>query len=194
MAVMNVEKQLLSLIKASQVLTSTWDLDEVLKLLIKEVLDVFDWADASVLFLYDANRDKLIAKSALGFDMDYLEKVTLQPNEGMSGKTFQLKQAKLFTSGADTRRGMSDITPKNLDYYRKALGGRKILPTSTICAPLITHGECYGVLTIDSFSEEVQFTHSNLSILQTFANQAMIAIENARSSPRTTGPTIFIVS
>ncbi|WP_449537938.1 helix-turn-helix domain-containing protein [Ferdinandcohnia sp. Marseille-Q9671] len=176
---MNSEKELLSLIKATQALTSTRNLDEVLNLLIKEVLSVFSWADASVLFLYNPHKNHLTAKSAVGFEMSYLEKVALQPNEGMSGKTFNVKQAQIFRSGTDTSRGMSDLSPKNLEYYQKALGEKHMLPTSTICAPLLTQGECYGVLTIDSFSESVQFTQESLVLLQTFANQAMIAIENA---------------
>ncbi|WP_042354221.1 helix-turn-helix domain-containing protein [Bacillus rubiinfantis] len=176
---MNYERQLLSLIKATQALTSTRNLDEVLNLLIKEVLSVFDWADASVLFLYDSHNQCLKARSAVGFDMAYLERVSLRPTEGMSGKTFQLKKAQLFTSGTETSRGMSDLSEKNMEFYQKALGDKRMLPTSTICAPLITQGECFGVLTIDSFSEHVQFTDENLELLQTFANQAMIAIENA---------------
>ncbi|WP_174729220.1 helix-turn-helix domain-containing protein [Mesobacillus harenae] len=176
---MNTEKQLLSLINATKALTSTRNLDEVLQLLIKEVLSVFDWADASVLFLYDPHKKHLRAKSAVGFNMEFLKEVALQPNEGMSGKTFQLKQAQLFTSRTDTSKGMSDLTVQNMELYQSALGENHMVPTSTICAPLMNQHECFGVLTIDSFSESVEFTHDNLMLLQTFANQAMIAIENA---------------
>lgn len=179
MTMVNSENQLISLIKATQVLTSTRNLDEVLNLLIKEVLSVFSWADASVLFLYDPHQKVLKAKSAVNFDMNFLEKLALQPNEGMSGKTFTLKNAQLFMSGSDTSQGMADLSADNMEYYQKALGENHMLPTSTISAPLLTQDECYGVLTIDSFSESVQFTPDHLVLLQTFANQAMIAIENA---------------
>ncbi|WP_167831233.1 GAF domain-containing protein [Mesobacillus selenatarsenatis] len=176
---MNTEKQLMSLINATKALTSTRDLDEVLQLIIEEVLSVFDWADASVLFLLDSQKEYLKAKSAVGFNMEYMGKVALQPNEGMSGKTLVLKEPLLFTSGTDTYKGMSDLSPTNMDFYQKSLGKDHQIPTSTICAPLITEGKCIGVLTIDSFSENVQFNQENLMLLQTFAAQAVIAIENA---------------
>ncbi|KIY23125.1 MULTISPECIES: helix-turn-helix domain-containing protein [Mesobacillus] len=176
---MNTEKQLMSLINATKALTSTRDLNEVLHLIIEEVLCVFDWADASVLFLFDPQKDFLKAISAIGFNMEYMGKVALRPNEGMSGKTLVLKEPLLFTSGTDTYKGMSDLSPGNMDLYQKSLGKDHRIPTSTICAPLITEGKCTGVLTIDSFSENVRFNQENLMLLQTFATQAVIAIENA---------------
>ncbi|MEW8987567.1 MAG: GAF domain-containing protein, partial [Bacillus sp. (in: firmicutes)] len=176
---MNTEKQLMSLINATKALTSTRDLDKVLQLIIEEVLSVFDWADASVLFLLDSQKEYLKAKSAVGFNMEYMGQVALQPNEGMSGKTLVLKEPLLFTSGTDTYKGMADLSPTNMDFYQKSLGKDHRIPTSTICAPLITEGKCIGVLTIDSFSDNVQFNQENLMLLQTFAAQAVIAIENA---------------
>ncbi len=176
---MNTEKQLISLINATKALTATRNLDKVLSLIIEEVLSVFDWADASVLFLFDAQKNRLRAKAAVGFNMDYLKEIALKPNEGMTGKTFQSKHAQLFTSGTETSLGMSDLSEDNMRLYQRALGENYMLPTSTISAPLLTQGECFGVLTIDSFSESVQFTNDNLMLLQTFATQAMIAIENA---------------
>lgn len=169
----------MSLINSTRVLTSTQSLDEVLQLLIEEVLSVFEWADASVLFLSDNQKRYLTAKSAVGFDMNYLSQIRLNIDEGMSGKTFSLKKPQLFTSSNDTEKGMADLTKANMDYYRKALGENHMVPTSTISAPLIHKEECFGVLTIDSFSNDMRFTQEDLLLLQTFANQAMIAIENA---------------
>ncbi|MFD1037523.1 helix-turn-helix domain-containing protein [Virgibacillus byunsanensis] len=176
---MNVDKQLFSLINATKVLTSTRDLDEVLHLLIKEVLSVFNWADVSILFLWDSHNKHLKAKSSVGFDMDYLDKLTLQANEGMSGKAFSLEKAQLYKSSDDTSQGMSNVTKKNFQLYKKALKNKKTFPTSAISAPLMKKDECFGVLTIDSYSNSIEFTEDNLMLLQTFANQAMIAIENA---------------
>src|SRR5699024_545373 len=57
--------------------------------------------------------------------------------------------------------------------------GKVNTPESAISAPLMNKDECYGVLVIDSFSKKDGFTRENLKLLQTFADQALIAIDNA---------------
>jgi hypothetical protein len=176
---LNSEQGLKSLIKATKLLTSTRDLDEVLNLLINEVLQVIKQADGAVFFIYDKKSDQLVPKSSAGFDMDFLKLIHLNPNEGMTGKTFTSKKAQVFSTKNDTSDGMSNLHTKNQELYQQSLGSLQY-PTSTICAPLLSNDECIGVLTIDSFSEDVLFTELDLSLLQTFANQAIIAIENAK--------------
>ncbi|OZI10364.1 hypothetical protein CEW92_17290 [Bacillaceae bacterium SAS-127] len=101
---MNSDKQLLSLINAAQVLTSTLDLDKVLDQLIKEVLQVIEGADAGVFFKYEPKVQKLIAENAIGYDMTYLGKIQLSPDEAMTGKTFTSQQARIFDSKKDTEK------------------------------------------------------------------------------------------
>ncbi|HET7578322.1 MAG TPA: helix-turn-helix domain-containing protein [Bacillales bacterium] len=176
---MKTEKQLMSLINAARVLTSTLDSDEVLQRLVHEVKQVIEGADGVVLFIYDSKLNKLVVKNGAGFDMRYLKNVQLAPEEAMTGKTFSSKNAKIFTHHNDTKTGMSNIESENQIYYQKSLGGMKF-PISTICAPLHSKGECIGVLTIDSFSKGIHFSKRDLELLETFAAQATIAIENAR--------------
>ncbi|WP_177183393.1 helix-turn-helix domain-containing protein [Lentibacillus persicus] len=175
---MKKDNQLISLIESSQTLTSTLDLDVVLQRLITEVMYIIDYADAGVLYLYDAKSGKLKVGSVAGFDMTYMKHIFLEPNEAMSGKTFISKQASIFTFKEDTTKGMSNLYENNQLLYQKALGELNY-PTSTICAPLMSKDECIGVLTIDSFSNQVHFTKDDLQILEIFASQSVIAIENA---------------
>ncbi|MBM7570352.1 helix-turn-helix domain-containing protein [Aquibacillus albus] len=175
---MENEKRLMSLINAVKVLNSTRDLDEVLHQLIKEVLNVIEGANASVLFLYDKRIDKLYAKSAIGFNMDYLKQILMDPGEGMSGRTFLSKKGKIFSSKSDTTSGMSNISDETKRLYTKAMGAMEY-PMSAISVPLISKGECIGVLTVDIYKEKVQFDETDLRLLETFGVQASIAIENA---------------
>ncbi|WP_198508075.1 GAF domain-containing protein [Bacillus sp. FJAT-42315] len=182
---MNSEKQLLSLINAAQVLTSTLDLDKVLDQLIKEVLQVIEGADAGVFFKYEPKVQKLIAENAIGYDMTYLGKIQLSPDEAMTGKTFTSQQARIFDSKKDTEKNMLNLYPEHVSYYEKSLGQLKY-PASAICAPLLTKtGDCLGILTIVSFNEKVRFEQRDLRLLETFARQAVIAIENARMFSQT---------
>ncbi|UOR11527.1 helix-turn-helix domain-containing protein [Halobacillus amylolyticus] len=175
---MESEKRLMSLINSVRVLNSTRDLSEVLNQLIKEVHNVIGGANASVLFLYDKQLDMLYAKSAIGFDMEYMKHAYLRPGEGMSGRTFLLKRGKIFYSEDDTTHGMSNVSPETEHFYAKSLG-RMEYPMSAICVPLISNDDCIGVLTVDIYSEDIQFDESDLQLLETFAGQAAIAIENA---------------
>lgn len=175
---MNTEKKLLSLISSARVMTSTLDLDEVLHQLIKEVLNVIEGANASVLFLYDENIDKLYAKAAVGFDMNFLKHARLAPGEGMSGYTFSAREGQIFLSQADTSAKMANISASTKEAYQKSLGDYK-LPTSALSVPLLSKGKCIGVLTVDIYEKSAKFDEQNLKLLETFGAQASIAIENA---------------
>lgn len=177
---MNKDKQLMSLINAAQALTSTLDLDEVLQQLINETLNVIDGADAILLFVYDKRSGKLAAKNGVGVELSYLQEIKLHPGEGMTGKTFLSKKGQIFSHVKETERGMENIRGDNKSLFQKAVGAFRYHPVSTICAPLLSKDECIGVLTIDSFSEDVHFTEHHLLLLETFAAQASIAIENAK--------------
>jgi sugar diacid utilization regulator len=176
---LKLEKQLYSLINSTRVLTSTRDFDLVLQRLMEEVFQVIDAADAGVLFIYDRKKGGLVAKSSVGFDDNYLKLIILSENEAMTGKTFSSKKSIIFSNLPDTSEAMSDLSQYNSDLYIKALG-KPEYPTSTICTPLIFGEECIGVLTIDSYVKNINFTIYDLHILETFANQAMIAIDNAK--------------
>ena len=51
---------------------------------------------------------------------------------------------------------------------------------SIACVPLLLRGEMLGVIYIDSRGQKARFSRQSLDFLQAFANQAAIALENAR--------------
>lgn len=175
---MSTEKKLLSLINAARVLTSTLDLDEVLTHLIQEVLNVIDGANASVLFLYDEKAGTLYAKAAVGFDMTHLQHARLAPGQGMSGSTFQAKKGQIFRSTDETTVHMKNIPQDMKEVYARSLGEYKV-PTSALSVPLFSKGAVIGVLTVDIYEKDAAFDDENLQLLETFAAQAAVAIDNA---------------
>ncbi|WP_252315443.1 helix-turn-helix domain-containing protein [Sinobaca sp. H24] len=177
---METEKRLMSVINAVKVLNSTRDLPEVLHQLIKEVLNVIGGANAAVLFLYESRSNTLYAQSAIGFDMEQLRHVRLAPGEGMSGKTFVSQKGNIFSSLDHTVEGMKNLTGNSEHYYARSLG-EMAYPVSAICVPIMSRGgQMSRVLTVDIFEKDRQFDQSDLQLLETFAGQASIAVENAR--------------
>ncbi|SES06374.1 helix-turn-helix domain-containing protein [Salipaludibacillus aurantiacus] len=175
---MDTEKKLMSLISSARVMSSTLDLDEVLHQLIKEVMTVIEGANASILFLYDKKHNYLYPKAAVGFDMTYLRHARLAPGEGMSGSTFSAGKGQIFHTQNETKQKMANISEEAKQFHMKALGDNKY-PTSALCVPLISKGEKIGVLMIDIYDKHYQFGEGHLKLLETFAAQAAIAIENA---------------
>jgi len=170
----------MSLVNAAQVLTSTLDINQVLEKLMSEVLHVIEGADAGVLFMLNTETNRLVAKHAIGYDLAYLKKIHLASNEGMTGKVFSQKQAFRFHSSSVVTESMADLFPQYEENYIKAVGDFTY-PKSAVCAPLLDKSNsCIGVLTIVNFSGDTQFENSDLTMLQAFANQSSIAIENAK--------------
>jgi GAF domain-containing protein/HAMP domain-containing protein len=77
-----------------------------------------------------------------------------------------------------TRRGDAsrDSWPDEMRAYWDRFEPKAI---SAVFVPLLSSTECLGVLTVGDFSERV-FNEREAALLQTFADQAVIAIENAR--------------
>ncbi|MFB4212542.1 helix-turn-helix domain-containing protein [Shouchella sp. JSM 1781072] len=177
---MKTEQQLNSLMTSIRVLSSTRELPDVLRQLLQEALHVIDGSTAGVLFLYDEQQNTLYAESAIGFKMASLGKVRLKPGEGMSGKTFQQKQGSIYMHMHDTKKGMGNLSAQNAQYYEQSLP-ELTYPVSALSVPLFRiDGSCIGVLTVDIFKRDHLFDAYDLELLETFARQASIAIENAR--------------
>src|SRR5262249_23625033 len=67
-------------------------------------------------------------------------------------------------------------THEDLNYTLAALGG--VLP-STVAVPMMREGSAIGTINVARF-QAGRFTEPQIALLQTFADQAVIAIENVR--------------
>lgn len=167
------------LIKISQSLTSTLNLDDILHSLLKETVSVLE-ADAGLLFIYDKDEDCLISKNVIGLGEE-MTNIRVQKGEGMTGKTFLQKKPLLFSKTQDVEKGMSNIIPSKIEIFKSSIKQwNSEGPVSAISAPLIVKDNCIGVLTLDNFTSEKEFTFTDLKLTEAIANYAAIAIENAR--------------
>jgi len=70
------------------------------------------------------------------------------------------------------------LSAENLIHYRHATGGP--VPLSCLAAPLSLGDAIIGVIILDNFETSNAFTRADEAVLQSFAQQATLALENAR--------------
>jgi PAS domain S-box-containing protein len=151
------------LYQASLALTTSVDLTDVLhriSLVAREITS----ADIVTLYLYNPATKQFSYGSALGDSTEWLGVNQIRPG-GMTYRAIEEGQPILIGDTSLT----SDINPS---LSRAGI-------RSLICIPLISKGKPLGVLYVNSFSPG-KFDSDDLQVTSALANQAAVAIENAR--------------
>ncbi len=87
-----------------------------------------------------------------------------------------------FVAGEVLRTGVAMLTDNASDDDRLA-GSASVVDLkllSVLCVPLKVQAKLIGVITIDSRLQKGSFTEEDLALMEAFADQAAIALENAR--------------
>ncbi len=164
----NKLKELLNLIEISKLLNSTIHLDHLLDKLFTEVKTTMNTEGCS-LMLTDKETGALKFKTVKGKKGDIIKEFTIPSGRGIAGwivknkKTIivnDVKHDKRFYKNTDI---MSGFKTKNL-----------------IGAPLIANNELIGVIEAVNRLNDRKFTEADKDIFLALANQAAIAIQNAR--------------
>ncbi len=122
-------------------------------------------ADHATIFLRDAAADKFVPRQTVGYDLAQISLLQFGPGEGLVGAVIADPRAFIVPNvDEDPRYVAADMT--------SAL-------KSIILAPLSVAGQLIGVLTADKPVPN-SFTNTDLVVLSTLADQAAVAIENAR--------------
>ena len=155
----------------SQLLTSTFDLDTVLKLAIDSVR-VLLAAKAASVFLHEPasttnSEPALVIAAAAGPNSEKLQGLRLPATTGIAGWVMQEKHPVLVNQANQDPR---------FDPQIDAL--TQITTQSVIAAPLLARNTVFGV--IEALNQETgSFDPRDLELLNTVAGSAAIAIENA---------------
>jgi adenylate cyclase len=155
--------ELETLYKIAQVLNSTMEFDEVLRLVMDQVIKFVD-AERGFIVMVDPEKSTLqfkIArdKQARTIDSSEFDRISRSTVE-------QVVRTKKLVRPDETY----DPTKSMMDYKIR----------SVMCAPLIVRGECIGAVYVDSRMKTNLFTQEDEKLLLSFCNQAAITIDNAR--------------
>lgn len=160
-------RELAMLNQVSQAITSELDVREVINAITNNVLDLLA-VDRSELLLVNQLQQSLDLYSAAGESVGQHwseQPIPLSSNNLVGWCVREAKPAVVDQVGSDPRcQGMF---------------GEAILASSSLAVvPLINRGNCIGVIVVYS-TKGLAFDDERLGLLQTFANQAAVALENA---------------
>ncbi|MEA3341745.1 MAG: GAF domain-containing protein, partial [Chloroflexota bacterium] len=145
-------------------ITAQLEMPRLLNAIIARASDLLG-ATGGLIHLYDLARERLTAVTSYNLEKDYTG-LTLAVGEGVAGKVFQAGEPLVI----DDHRTWSGKSPQLVDAAARSMLG----------VPLKWQERVIGVLDIVDNVRVGAFAEQDLRLLMPFANQAAIAIQNAR--------------
>lgn len=161
-------RELELMVQVSRTLTSTLDLEQLLRLIIKTAATLVDSQDASII-LEDQRTGELIFRAAAGPKSDELMNMRVPIEGSIAGTVFKSQQALIVQD--------TDTDPRHYDEVDRAI---QFDTQSILAVPMIFKERSTGVLEAVNKLDHKSFSQHDVRILSTLAAQAAVAIENAR--------------
>lgn len=158
----------------SQAVNFIDDLKRLLKVILENALETLE-AEKGSLMLYDYGENVLQVKVVYGLKDEKMQQdinngiiecTKIPSGEGIAGKVFAQKQSIISNLGQNDPR----FCKTNTNYNT----------TSIICVPLMVKNEAIGVINISNKKHKKLFNKQDLEFMEALANQAAIAIDNAK--------------
>ncbi len=157
-----------NLLKANRILASTLDLDKLLSVVLELAADVVQAETGSVLIL-DEKTNELVFNVTLGTQDKELKTIRLKMGEGIAGWVAKENKPAIVND------------PKNDPRWtRRADDKTKFVTRSILCVPMVHQGNLLGVVQTINRKGSQGFTPEDQTILEAFAAQVAVAIQNAR--------------
>jgi GAF domain-containing protein len=160
--------QLHELVNTSALITSSLELDKVLEEVIDTVVKLTG-AERAYLMVKPSESDDLQIRAARNWERETLSKGDITFSQGIVKTAIESRSPLIATNAQEDERfqGMRSVIINEL--------------RSVIVVPLMLKEEVIGVLYADNRIEQAVFSQDFVPILTAFANQAAIAISNARA-------------
>jgi GAF domain-containing protein len=146
-------------------ITAKLEMMELLKSIVERAVTLLE-AEGGGICLYDPEREDLRWAIGYGHAEKYMG-TTLKPGEGMAGKVFQTGEP-LIVDDYRTWEGRAPVYEADQPF------------TAVLEVPLRWQDQTIGVLGIEAGAQKRTFNQDDVWLATLFANQAAIAIENAR--------------
>jgi signal transduction histidine kinase len=160
--------QLDTLNEIAMLLASSLDLDEVLELVVESAGKLLN-AEAGSLLLLDEDTGDLVFQITNGPAGEDLVGMHIPAGRGIAGAAF-----------TENHPVISQNTSQDKRWYANFDKQSEFVTESVLAVPLNARGRSIGVLEVINKKSRHPFTDDDAEVLQAFASQAAIAIENAR--------------
>jgi adenylate cyclase len=157
---------MLALANIGQVINSSLELDEVLTIVMDNIVQLTK-AERGFLMLRD-NKGQMVIRMARNWEMESVNSSELTVSRSVVGRVIESGESLITTNAQEDQRfmGQESIVAFNL--------------RSILCVPLKVKNDLIGVIYADNRIRTGIFAESERNLLVAFANQAAVAIENAR--------------
>lgn len=156
------------LIDVSRILSSKLETDELLQTIMEFASRVVK-SEASSLLLLDEKTNELIFNVVLGEKGDKIKEIRLKVGEGIAGWVAREKQSVIVNDTATDPRWSQKGDQKSAFVTRNILA-----------VPLMAKGKLIGVVEAINQMNNEDYSAADQHVLEAFASQAAVAIENSR--------------
>ncbi|MFQ5962424.1 MAG: GAF domain-containing protein [Candidatus Methylomirabilales bacterium] len=161
-------RELAALNELSSLLTSTLDVNQVLRLIMERIHDLMG-VEASSLLLKDEQTDELVFRVALGEYSAAVVGRRLKVGQGIAGWVFEHGSPLVVPDVREDSR-----------FYQGVDYDTGFTTKSVLCVPLSPREKVIGVIQILNGPTDRAFTQDDVNLLSAIAAHAATAIENAR--------------
>ncbi len=154
-----------SLLEVGKAVNSTLNLEDVLRMILSSALQLLEAGEGSVMLL-DESGENLEVVNYHGLRGHVVMNKKTRIGEGVAGRVAETREPVLISNS-------SPVDGVQVDPSRGI--------TSGMCVPLVSRDELMGVLNVNQLIPGKTFGRDALAALEVFAEQAAIAIGNARS-------------
>lgn len=157
---------LIALANIGQVINSSLELDEVLTIVMDNIVRLTK-AERGFLMLRD-EKGEMVIRTGRNWEMESVNSSELTVSRSVVGRVIETGEPIVTTNAQEDQRfiGQESIVAFNL--------------RSILCVPLKVKNDLIGVIYADNRIRAGIFAESERNLLVAFANQAAVAIENAR--------------
>jgi signal transduction histidine kinase len=166
-AVHRDRQQLAMLFEVSQLVNSTLQLEDLLQIVMDRAIAVTG-AERGFLMLRDESSGNLHFAVARNLRQQDLEESSFQVSRSVVNRVAEEGEPVLTDNASEDPRFADSVS---IATY---------ILRSILCVPLQVKNQTIGVLYVDNRVRIAHFTPDDLTLLTAFANQAAVAIENAR--------------
>ncbi|MBW2207634.1 MAG: GAF domain-containing protein, partial [Deltaproteobacteria bacterium] len=152
-------------LKVSNVLMESLNIDDILRRILKHILDLLKRIDRGVIILIDEESGKVRDVVSI-FKEDKDDTITMYSRTVVDRVLKERRAVIMLDTMGEEKTDLSDsIEIQNI--------------RSILCIPLISRSHVMGVLYVDSVNRPHGFRNEDLSLLTALSSPAAIAIENA---------------